>query len=209
MMTDRLERAERVVLTGGPGAGKTAVLELASRQLCSHVVFVPEAAGILFRGGFPRPATPPQHRATQRAIFRVQRELEQVAALGRPGACTLCDRGTLDGLAYWPGTEEALFAEVGSSFEEELSHYRAVIHLEVPDAANYQVDALMRPESHARAVEIDGRILRAWARHPYRVVIPHSSDFLEKARRALAAIRQALPKCPRCATSGTATPSRE
>jgi predicted ATPase len=209
MRIEPLARAERVVLTGGPGAGKTAVLELASRQLCGHVVFVPEAAGILFRGGFPRPVTPAQHRAAQRAIFRVQRELEQMAAVARPGARTLCDRGTLDGLAYWPGTEEALFAEVGSSLEEELSHYRAVIHLEVPEAADYQPDALLRPESHAQALEIDRRILRAWARHPHRVVVPHSGDFLEKARRALVAIRQALPECPQCAASGTAAPSRE
>jgi AAA domain-containing protein len=184
------------------------VLELASRQLCSHLVFVPEAAGILFRGGFPRPATPEQHRATQRAIFRVQHELEQMAAVARPGASTLCDRGTVDGLAYWPGPEAAFFAEVGSSLEEELSHYRAVIHLEVPDAANYQVDARLRPEPHAQAVEIDRRILRAWARHPRRVVILHSNDFLEKARRALEAIRQSLPECPQCAASGRA-PARE
>ena len=36
----------RLVLTGGPGAGKTAALELVRRTFCPHVVLVPEAAGI-------------------------------------------------------------------------------------------------------------------------------------------------------------------
>ena len=40
-----------VVLTGG---GKTAILELARKYFCRHIVFLPEAAGIVFCGGFPR-----------------------------------------------------------------------------------------------------------------------------------------------------------
>jgi predicted ATP-binding protein involved in virulence len=30
-------RSKRIVITGGPGAGKTAVLELARRDLCKHI----------------------------------------------------------------------------------------------------------------------------------------------------------------------------
>ena len=43
-----------VVLTGGPGAGKTAVLEFIRKVLCQHVAILPEAASILFGGGFWR-----------------------------------------------------------------------------------------------------------------------------------------------------------
>lgn len=43
-----------VVVTGGPDAGKTAVLELAARSFCEHVAILPEAATIVFGGGFPR-----------------------------------------------------------------------------------------------------------------------------------------------------------
>lgn len=63
-----------VVITGGPGAGKTAVLELARRSLGRHVLVLPEAAGIVFGGGFPSEAA---QRASQRAIFHIQRETEQ------------------------------------------------------------------------------------------------------------------------------------
>ena len=47
-----------VVITGGPGAGKTAVLEVARRYLCEHIAVLP---------------------------------------------------GTLDGLAYWPESEESFW----------------------------------------------------------------------------------------------------
>lgn len=45
---------KRVVLTGGPGAGKTALLELVRQSFCTHVKVLPEAASIVFGGGFPR-----------------------------------------------------------------------------------------------------------------------------------------------------------
>jgi hypothetical protein len=45
--------ARLVAVTGGPGAGKTAVLELAARSLCEHVAILLEAATIVFGGGFP------------------------------------------------------------------------------------------------------------------------------------------------------------
>jgi hypothetical protein len=38
----------RVVLTGGRGAGKTAVLELVRQHLCRHVDVLAESASILF-----------------------------------------------------------------------------------------------------------------------------------------------------------------
>ena len=46
-------KTRRVVLTGGPGAGKTAVLELIRQNFCKHVKVLPESAGILFGGGIP------------------------------------------------------------------------------------------------------------------------------------------------------------
>jgi hypothetical protein len=58
-----------VVITGGPGAGKTAVLELVARSFCPHVAILPEAATIVFGGGFPRHTTTVGLMAAQRAIY--------------------------------------------------------------------------------------------------------------------------------------------
>jgi predicted ATPase len=86
-------------LTGGPGAGKTALLEMIRQSFCSHVHVLPEAASIIFGGGFPREDDDRSRRAAQRAIFFVQRELEAIGD-SHNAAVVLCDRGTIDGLAY-------------------------------------------------------------------------------------------------------------
>jgi predicted ATPase len=123
-------RQRRVVLTGGPGAGKTAVLELIRQAFCEHVTILPETAGILFSGGFPRGTDPRLRRAGQRAIFCTQRELEATTD-GTNAAIVLCDRGTVDAAAYWPGPEP-FWPAVGSTLKEQLRRYDAVIHLRTP-----------------------------------------------------------------------------
>jgi hypothetical protein len=67
-----------VVITGGPGAGKTAILEVARQHLCEHVVVLPEAAGIVFGGGFWRKSSVASRKAAQRAIYHVQSEFERM-----------------------------------------------------------------------------------------------------------------------------------
>jgi len=48
----------RIVLTGGPGGGKTTAADLFRRELGERVVLVPESATLLFMGGFPRASDP-------------------------------------------------------------------------------------------------------------------------------------------------------
>lgn len=195
----RVEHPVRlVVLTGGPGAGKTAVLELVRRDFCKHVGVLPEAASILFAGGFPREGSDAARRAGQRAIGRVQRELERwVCEEGRVAAA-LCDRGVLDGLAYWPDAAEGLLSELGTSREVEWSRYAAVIHLRTPpEGAGYGYSNPFRRESPEEAAALDARIEEAWRGHPRRFFVENAPTFLEKARAALHLIRQELPACCR------------
>jgi predicted ATPase len=123
----------RVVLTGGPGAGKTAVVELIRLFFCDHVKTLPEAAGIVFSGRFPRSASAPLRQAAQRAIFHIQCELEAVAD-SENAAVVLCDRGTVDCGAYWAG-EGGLFSAVGTTRAIEMARYDAVIHTAHADIA--------------------------------------------------------------------------
>lgn len=188
--------ARRVVLTGGPGAGKTAVLELIRQSFCSHVRILPEAAGIVFGGGFPRGKAEGVCRAAQRAIFHVQRELE-AAAEADEAAIVLCDRGTVDGAAYWPGPDE-LWPAVATTRQAELHRYAAVIHLRTPAAeGGYNRRNPLRIETAAEAALIDARIAEAWSGHPRRWLVDAEDDFLAKARRALALLREEVPECCR------------
>lgn len=187
----------RVVLTGGPGAGKTALLELVRQSFCSHVKVLPEAAGIVFGGGFPRDEEPVCRRAAQRAIFHVQRELEVIGDRDAP-AIVLCDRGTPDGAAYWPGPQEDFWSSVGATREAELARYDLVIHLRTPATEHgYNHENPLRTESAAVAAEIDARIALVWASHPRRFVIESTVDFLDKAARALRIMRSEMPECCR------------
>jgi len=190
-------QTRRVVLTGGPGAGKTAVLELVHASACRHVVVLPEAAGIVFGGGFPRRQEFEGRRAAQRAIFHVQHELEAVAEI-EDAAILLCDRGTLDGLAYWPGDPDDLWAAVHSDLRAELDRYSAVIHLQTPTAEEgYNRDNPIRTESAATAALVDARIAEIWSAHPRVTTIPPDHDFMVKANAALSVIRSLLPDCCR------------
>lgn len=187
-----------VVLTGGPGAGKTAVLEVIRKNFCEHIAVLPEAASILFGGGFPRGESLPARRAGQRAIARVQMELERMRLEEGKSAVILCDRGTLDGLAYWPGDAAEFFQDIQTTREAEFARYAAVIHLRVPaDGAGYGHSNPLRIETAPEAAEIDARIGAAWRGHPRVVEIPSNPRFLEKLKATIDTIRAEIPECCR------------
>jgi predicted ATPase len=186
----------RIVLTGGPGAGKTAVLELLRHSLCDHVAILTEAAGIIFGGGFPRREVPGVRCAAQRAIYHVQIELEAATEADGAGVM-LCDRGAIDGSAYWAGPGD-FFEAVGTTRSETLKRYDAVIHLRVPDEQHgYGHQNSLRVESALEARRIDDRILSAWDGHPHRYVVDADKEFIEKAAHTLEILRQELPECCR------------
>ena len=191
-------RPKLVVLTGGPGAGKTAVLELARRNFCEHIAVLPEAASIVFGGGFIRRDTIPAKKAAQRAIFRIQRELEQLVIDEKKSAVILCDRGTLDGWAYWPNSEETFWKEIETTRERELARYTAVIHLRTPGAAQgYNHKNPVRIETVEQAAAIDHRIVEAWRGHPNHHFVESAQEFVAKAAQAVELIRRELPECCR------------
>lgn len=184
-----------VVHTGGPGAGKTAVLEVVRRNCGNRVTVLPEAAGIIFGGGFPRRDQPPARRAAQRAIFHVQRQLEQLALDEAVAPLVLCDRGTIDGSAYWPGDIEEFWNDIGTPRETELARYSTVIHLDTPAAhQGYNLDNPVRIESPHEAAALGRKIAAAWNGHPERHFIRSSDNFVTKLEAALAIIHALIPQ---------------
>ena len=180
------------MLTGGPGGGKTTAADLLRRELGSQVVVVPEAATILFAGGFPRSQQRDANRAAQSAIFHVQRNLEDVQSALYPDRVLLCDRGTVDGAAYWHDGQDAFFQAVGTSLAAELSRYDAVVFFETAAVAGLSIEGgnPVRNESLAQAVALDGRLRALWSRHPRFTLIPHSRSFLEKIVGALGILQR-------------------
>jgi predicted ATPase len=184
---------KKIVLTGGPGAGKTAVLELAKRHFSGRLAIIPEAASIVFGGGFWRHDTIPGRKAAQRAIYYVQREQERMLDEEGHFLVALCDRGTVDGGAYWPDGFDEFFRELQTTLESEYARYAAVIHLRTPATEQgYNKENLLRTESAQQARAVDERIHQLWSGHPRLTIINSADDFLVKANRALAAIQKEL-----------------
>ncbi len=125
-----MKKQLKVVVTGGPGGGKTTALDLFRRELGNKIAVVPpEAATVLFSGGIPRSDDEQMVKIIQKTIFQLQENLEEIHKKQFPDRLLVCDRGSLDGLAYWPGTESDFFKGVNSSFEREIARYDAVIFL--------------------------------------------------------------------------------
>lgn len=191
-------RPRIIVLTGGPSAGKTAVLETVRRHFAESVRVVPEAAGMLFLGGFPRRSDPLARAAAQRAIFHVQRELEELAIEENHAPTLLCDRGSLDALAYWPYERASFFEQLRTSAERERARYDTVIHLRTPSfAQGYSMQNPVRIESPEQGQVLDQLIERAWDGHPHRHFIDCQEDFLLKLNLTVKLLREEI--AGRCA----------
>jgi predicted ATPase len=183
-------RCHRLVLTGGPGGGKTTAADLFRREIGNRAVIVPEAATILFQGGFPRSKDPRALRAAQTTIYHLQRSLEDVQDALFPGRTLLCDRGTIDGAAYWPGSPDEYFEAVGSNLAAELRRYDAVIFFETAAVAGMSIEGgnPVRNEPLAEAVRLDAKLRELWGAHPRFILVSHNPSFFKKISFGLAAL---------------------
>lgn len=187
---------KKIVLTGGPGAGKTAVLEILKKSFCEHIAILPESASIVFGGGFWRLKSVSARKSAQRAIFYVQKELENMVEAENQFATVLCDRGSLDGLAYWPLSEVEYWKELATTREAELKAYDVVIHLRTPNLdRGYNHSNPVRIESALEAAQIDKKIEEAWRGHPHRFFIESEENFLNKVHKTVQLIKNELPEC--------------
>ena len=178
----------RIVLTGGPGGGKTTAADLFRREIGDKVVIVPETATMLFTGGFPRVGEPKARAATQRAIFHAQVALEDIQGALYPDRVLLCDRGTIDGAAFWPDeAPEGFFETMETTLERELRRYDAVIFFESAAVGDISIEGgnPARTESNEQARLLDMTLRDVWSKHPNFHFIPHSTSFFAKLQDGL------------------------
>lgn len=185
---------KRIAVTGGPGGGKTTALDLFRREIGESVVIVPESATMLFSGGFPRTGVADAKRAAQTAIFHVQKNLEEIQSVQYPDRVLLCDRGTVDGAAFWPEGSLHFFEAMNTTLEEELLRYGAVIFFESAAVGGISIEGgnPVRKESMAEAVLLDTALRTLWEQHPHFHLVHHQTSFLEKITNGIHLLKHCM-----------------
>ena len=194
----------KIVITGGPSAGKTTAMswvQNAFSKLGYTVLFVPETATEFITGGVA-----PWTCGTNLDYQKVQMELQLTKErLFEKAARTMkaekvlivCDRGAIDNKSYMNDEEfAAVLREVGKTERELLLSYDAVFHLvsAAKGAEEFYTFAnnAARYESVGQAVALDDRLIAAWQGHPHHCIIDNSVELREKLKNLIAAIRDFL-----------------
>lgn len=183
----------RIVLTGGPGAGKTVVAARLAQEHPDRFAVVPEAATQVYRDLRTRWDLLDRlgRREVQRRIYQLQVEQENRIAELHPGKTLLLDRGTIDGANYWPEGAADYWRELGTTHEAELARYDMVIWMQTCAAINAYDGGASNPcrfENAPTAVESGERLLALWKDHPNLLRV----DAFEKVEQKISAVRQLL-----------------
>ena len=196
----------RIVLTGGPAAGKTTLISRILKEFKSEdgwkVITVPETATELISGfGFgPFPNCMSmedfQYFVVEDQLHKEQLALKAAQQVPEEKVLIVFDRAVFDDKAY---VSDEFFREVlarfGRTEAELMGHYDAVLHLvSCAKGAEYAYNYgnAARYESIEDARRADDNTLRAWSAHHALYVIDNSVDFEDKINRAVAQIYRIL-----------------
>ena len=190
-------KISRIVITGGPCAGKTTAMswiQNAMTRLGYAVLFVDETATQLISGG-ASPALCTSNRDFQLQLLRLQAAKEQAfmeigKAMKAKKVLIVCDRGAMDNAAYMTDEEFGwVMRQLQTSRVALRDTYDAVFHLvtAAKGAEKYYTLAnnQARTETPQEAAALDDRLISAWTGHPHFRVIDNSTGFEEKMLRLI------------------------
>jgi predicted ATPase len=176
---------KRIVLTGGPGSGKTVVSAAIGRWKPQKYIAVPEAATQVYSAAKTRWDLVDRvgQRELQRRIYHLQRGQEDAVEAAHPGKIVIFDRGTIDGAAYWPDGPENYWLDLKTTLEAELARYDMVIWMQTAAAIGIYDGAesnSVRFEDARGAVEAGEKLVKLWGSHGNFVRIEAKPTLEEK-----------------------------
>lgn len=182
----------KIVLTGGPCAGKSTALKYIEEyypKLGFRVIAVPEGATELMLRGITHASCGSVDEFEKRLLkYQIEQENKALAMAGEhadENVLIVCDRGTIDCRSYMTGQgyEKAL-ADLGCSNVALRDSYDAVFHM-VSAACGIKdhysaCGNSVRLENAAEAAAADGKLLQCWIGHPHLRVIGCAESMEEK-----------------------------
>ena len=201
---------KKIVLTGGPCAGKTTALVKITEYFSGfgYKVFnVPEVPTIYSTAGWNY-LTPNRdlYYQGERAILETQLALEnqfmKLAEVCSKPVLIVCDRGAMDISAYIKPEEwEEITRMAGTNSNALRESYDAVLHLvsAADGAEQYYTTATnatryeqANEEGLRIARELDKKVIKAWTGHPHLRVINNHDDFENKLNRVITEISKVV-----------------
>lgn len=203
-----IKRIYKIVLTGGPCAGKTSVVErfmrISKAMSKLKVILCKEAATILKHSGIDF-MTCGGGSVFQERIIDWQMNAEETAYIAalkflenHPDntIIILCDRGIMDGEAYYdtPNDFEKVLNAKGLDKRMMYERYDAVICLRSAAVGAPQfyttADGTPRDETIEEAAKLDMKCCAAWRGHSNYFEIDNTFEFYPKMDKAISTILQ-------------------
>lgn len=197
------QKITKIVLTGGPCAGKTTAMNWIQNFFQKQgykVLFVPETATELITGGLT-PWETKTNSDFESILFDLQMEKEKLFEEGakklpNEKILIVCDRGLLDNKAYMPKKDFDYLLKTKKLSEVKLrDSYDAVFHLVTAAKGAkkyYNLDNAARTETIEEAAKLDDSLIASWTGHPHFRIIDNSTDFETKMKRLLKEISNVL-----------------
>jgi len=201
---------KRIVLTGGPCAGKTTALVRIIEHFSGlgfKVFTIPEVPTLFTQAGMNY-LTKNQafFYEGEKATLEIQLALEdkflRMAEQCQTPSVIVCDRGAMDISAYMtPEIWEDITRAVGTSTPQLRERYDAVLHLvSAADGAEEYYTTANNAQRYEKQDEeglriarmLDKRVMQAWTGHPHLRVINNHDDFEAKMRRVIKEISLVL-----------------
>lgn len=188
----------KIVITGGPCAGKTTGLSYIEREFTKlgyKVVFINESATELIMNGLHPTAYNEDNYLFEKNIVKLQLAKEAIymeacKKLPNDKILLVCDRGVMDCKTYMTEQEfERVKKEINLSTVELRDNYDAVFHLltTAKDVPEYYSKAnnLARRENLQEAIINDDTTINVWTGHPHLRIIDNSTNFEGKMKRLI------------------------
>ena len=197
-----MKNITRIVLTGGPAAGKTTLISRILKEFKEDdgwkVITIPETATDLISGFGIKPfgncvtMEQFQYFVIEDQLHKEKLALKAAELVPEENVLIVYDRAIFDDKAYISDEQFIkTLAYFGKTEQEILMGYDAVLHL-VTCAKGaefaYNFGNAARYEDVSVAREKDDLTLRAWSSHPRVHVIDNSVDFEDKINRAIKVI---------------------